>query len=192
MKLGLRGGCSNLAGVSGARFGNPMEVGVTCLKKGSSSAGAGISEGAPWWGRVRNPDPEPAGPGINCHRWDETLAGQHFQKQQVNRKKKPPLPPLALQSVDIAQQGSGWQRRSEGFRVPAQCQEAESRGVGLELKTIAEKPARLALYTDPWPFPALLGSWLPDSLPVYKLASVLELGILSHLCSSNLWGSLLN
>lgn len=47
MKMGLRRGHSNLAGASGARFGEPVEVGVRQLKKGSSSAGAGTSEGTP-------------------------------------------------------------------------------------------------------------------------------------------------
>lgn len=45
MKLRLGGEHSNLASASGAQFGAPGELRVRHLKKGSSSAGAGISEG---------------------------------------------------------------------------------------------------------------------------------------------------
>lgn len=82
---------------------------------------------------MRNLDTRATVTGTNCHCWDENLAGQHLQKQQVDRKKRPS--PFSRLMVYWQSPVGIWMAKEMRFSESLpQCLKAKPRRVSLEIR----------------------------------------------------------
>lgn len=155
MTLGLGRGHSNLAGASGTLFGGSVELGGRHMKKGYSSLVL-VSLRDPVIREGEKPSTEPVGFGTEPPlRWNTCWAPRTETASKQEEEALSPSSSITVYCTD-PRWGPGWQRRSNSFQVPARCQEAEPKGVGLELRNNSWKTSATCFVC--W---SLTFSWSP-------------------------------